>query len=144
MTDQWDAIVDVLVAGTGAAGLTAAITAADRGLDVLVVESTSRWGGTTSVSGGGLWMSANPLMLRDGDTDSAEEALRYMDEVIGDAGSASSPERRKAFVQTAPEVVAFQIGDTAFEHGQGEADAIGEVPVEAPLPDSGRPRDLGE
>ncbi|MGJ6969305.1 FAD-dependent oxidoreductase [Streptosporangium sp. G11] len=107
MTDQWDTTVDVLVAGSGAAGLTAAITAADRGLEVLVVESTSRWGGTTSVSGGGLWMPANPLMLRAGVQDSAEEALRYMDDVIGDAGPASSPERRTAFAQTAPEVVAF-------------------------------------
>ncbi|MFG1613251.1 FAD-dependent oxidoreductase [Nonomuraea wenchangensis] len=66
MTDHWDSIVDVLVAGSGAAGLTAAIAAADRGLDALVVESTPRWGGTTSVSGGGLWMPANPLMLRAG------------------------------------------------------------------------------
>ncbi|MEV4177488.1 FAD-dependent oxidoreductase [Nonomuraea sp. NPDC049709] len=107
MTDPWDSTVDVLVAGSGAAGLSAAIAAADDGLDVLVVESTSKWGGTTSVSGGGLWMPANPLMLRDGVPDSAEEALRYMDEVIAEAGPASSPERRKAFVRTAPEVVAF-------------------------------------
>lgn len=107
MTDQWDTIVDVLVAGSGAAGLTAAIAAADRGLDALVVESTPRWGGTTSVSGGGLWMPANPLMLRARVQDSAEEALRYMDDVIGDAGPASSPERRAAFVRTVPEVVAF-------------------------------------
>ncbi|WP_436763590.1 FAD-dependent oxidoreductase [Streptosporangium sp. V21-05] len=107
MTEPWDTTVDVLVAGSGAAGLTAAITAADLGLDVLVVESTPRWGGTTSVSGGGLWMPANPLMLRAGVRDSAEEALRYMDDVIGDVGPASSPERRNAFVRTAPEVVAF-------------------------------------
>ncbi|MFF3445143.1 FAD-dependent oxidoreductase [Streptosporangium sp. NPDC002721] len=105
--DHWDTTVDVLVAGSGAAGLTAAITAADRGLDVLVVESTPLWGGTTSVSGGGLWMPANPLMLRAGVPDSAEEALRYMDDVIGDAGPASSPERRAAFARTVPEVVSF-------------------------------------
>ncbi|GAA3446960.1 FAD-dependent oxidoreductase [Planomonospora venezuelensis] len=107
MTDQWDRTVDVLVAGSGAAGLTAAIAAADAGLEVLVAESTARWGGTTSVSGGGLWMPANPLMLRDGVADSTEEALRYINEVVAEAGPASSPERRKAYVQTAPEVVAF-------------------------------------
>ncbi|MGI5270254.1 FAD-dependent oxidoreductase [Nonomuraea sp. CA-218870] len=107
MTDQWDYLVDVLVAGTGAAGLTAAIAAADQGLDVLMVESTPKWGGTTAVSGGGLWVPANPLMIRDGVRDSAEEALTYMDDVIGDAGPASSPERRKAFVRTGPEVVRF-------------------------------------
>ncbi|MEV4112699.1 FAD-dependent oxidoreductase [Nonomuraea sp. NPDC049695] len=107
MTDHWDRTVDVLVAGSGAAGLAAAITAAAAELDVLVVESTARWGGTTSISGGGLWMPANPLMLRDGVPDSAEEALRYMDEVIAETGPASSPERRRAYVDTAPEVVAF-------------------------------------
>lgn len=47
MTDHWDTTVDVLVAGSGAAGLTAAITAADLGLDVLVVESTPRYSATT-------------------------------------------------------------------------------------------------
>ncbi|MEV4383219.1 FAD-dependent oxidoreductase [Streptosporangium sp. NPDC049644] len=107
MTDQWDNLVDVLVVGSGAAGLTAAIAAADRGMDVLMVESTPRWGGTTSVSGGGLWMPANPLMIRAGARDSAEEALRYMNDVIGDAGPASSHERRAAFLQTVPEVVTF-------------------------------------
>ncbi|GAA0822492.1 FAD-dependent oxidoreductase [Streptosporangium amethystogenes subsp. fukuiense] len=107
MTDQWDNLVDVLVVGSGAAGLTAAIAAADRGMDVLMVESTPRWGGTTSVSGGGLWMPANPLMIRAGARDSAEEALRYMNDVIGDAGPASSHERRTAFLQTVPEVVTF-------------------------------------
>ena len=75
MTRQWDREVDVLVAGSGAAGLTAAITAADAGLSTLVVESTDRWGGTTMRSGGGLWMPNNPVMRRCGIQDSREEAL---------------------------------------------------------------------
>ncbi|MEV6970114.1 FAD-dependent oxidoreductase [Hamadaea sp. NPDC051192] len=103
----WDDTVDLLVAGSGAAGLTAAIAAANRGLDVLVVESTAKWGGTTAVSGGGLWVPANPLMLRAGVQDSPTEALTYLAEVIEYAGPASSPERRRAFVETGPEMVAF-------------------------------------
>lgn len=103
----WDREVDVVVAGTGAAGLTAAITTADLGLQTLVLEATDRWGGTTNLSGGGLWMPANPLMARLGIPDSAEEALTYMDACIGDVGPASSPERRRAFVQTVPEVFRF-------------------------------------
>ncbi|GAA4054916.1 FAD-dependent oxidoreductase [Nonomuraea soli] len=97
--------VDLLVVGTGAAGLTAAIAAADAGLQVLVVESTGKWGGTTAVSGGGLWMPVNPLMLRAGVKDSAGEALEYMEQAIGEAGPASSPERRRAFLDSGPEVV---------------------------------------
>jgi 3-oxosteroid 1-dehydrogenase len=64
------------------------------GARTLVVESTARWGGTSMRSGGGLWMPANPLMLREGRHDTAEKALRYLDAVIGDVGPASSPERR--------------------------------------------------
>ncbi|GAA0995624.1 FAD-binding protein [Acrocarpospora macrocephala] len=105
MEEQWDKVVDILVAGSGAAGLTAAITAADAGLDVLVVESTAKWGGTTAISGGGLWMPVNPLMVRAGVADSREEALRYMQEAIGEAGPASSGERRRAFLDSGPEVV---------------------------------------
>ncbi|GAA1961523.1 FAD-binding protein [Agromyces allii] len=108
MTASWDREVDVLVAGTGAAGMTAAITAADRGLSTLIVESTDRWGGTTMRSGGGLWMPNNPVMKRRGIADSRAEALTYLESAIGpvDAiGPASSQARREAFVDTIPELV---------------------------------------
>ncbi|MFD0523131.1 FAD-dependent oxidoreductase [Paractinoplanes durhamensis] len=103
MTESWDREVDVLVVGSGAAGLSAAIAAATQGLRVLVVESTAKWGGTTALSGGGLWMPTNPFV----DGDSVEKALTYMESAIGEAGPASSPERRRAFVETIPEVFAF-------------------------------------
>jgi 3-oxosteroid 1-dehydrogenase len=103
----WDTEVDVLVVGSGAAGLTAAITAADAGQRTLVLESTEKWGGTTNLSGGGLWMPTNPIMAELGLPDSVDEALTYMDAVIGDAGPASSPERRRAYVESVPEVVRF-------------------------------------
>lgn len=107
MAHEWDREVDVLVVGTGAAALSAAITAADAGLHTLVIESTDRWGGSTNLSGGGLWMPTNPLMAQLGIPDSVEDALTYMDACIGDAGPASSPERRRAFVETVPEVFRF-------------------------------------
>ncbi|MFC5004051.1 FAD-binding protein [Dactylosporangium cerinum] len=107
MAVQWDREVDVLVVGTGAAGMTAAIAAADAGRRVLVVESTGKWGGTTALSGGGLWMPTNPLMAGFGQVDSVDKALTYMAAAIGDAGPASSPERRRAFVESVPEVFTF-------------------------------------
>ncbi len=105
---QWDREVDVLVVGTGAAGLTAAVTAAEAGLEVLVLESTDKWGGSTNLSGGGLWMPTHPLMPES--SDSVEEALAYLDACVGDVGPASSPERRRAFVETVPEAMRFLEG----------------------------------
>ncbi|TFC54681.1 MULTISPECIES: FAD-binding protein [unclassified Cryobacterium] len=110
MTAHWDREVDVLVAGSGAAGLTAAITAADAGLTALIVESTGRWGGTTMLSGGGLWMPNNPLMKKLGIQDSRADALAYMAAAIGDAGPASSIERREAFVDAVPRVFGLLAG----------------------------------
>ncbi|MFW6009993.1 MAG: FAD-binding protein, partial [Actinomycetota bacterium] len=103
----WDQTVDVLVAGTGAAGLAAAMGAADAGLSVLVVESTARWGGSTSMSGGGMWLPANPLMAREGAGDSREEALAYLEATVGDAGPATSRARKEAFVDSVADLVSL-------------------------------------
>lgn len=97
MTDV-DLTTDVLVAGTGAAGMAAAMTAADLGLDVLMVESTDRWGGSSAMSGGGMWLPANPLMAREGAGDSRKEALTYLEATVGDAGPSTTRAHKEAFV----------------------------------------------
>ena len=107
MGPTWDHETDLVVVGSGAAGMLAAIVAASRGQRTIVVEREPTWGGTSAWSGGGLWMPNNPLMQRDGAGDSPEKALTYMDACIGEVGPASSPERRKAYVATAPKVVQF-------------------------------------
>jgi 3-oxosteroid 1-dehydrogenase len=98
MDSSWDDAADLVVGGTGVAALAAAITAADAGLTVLMLESTDRWGGSSAMSGGGLWLPNNPLMRRDGVGDSREEALVYLEATVGDAGPATSRERKEAFV----------------------------------------------
>jgi 3-oxosteroid 1-dehydrogenase len=105
MAVQWDREVDVLVAGSGAAGMTAAVTAADLGLSVLVAESTERWGGTTMRSGGGLWLPDNPVMKHAGIRDSRAEALTYLQAAIGDPDIPSSTARREAFVDAVTPLV---------------------------------------
>ena len=104
---SWDADYDILVVGSGAAGLAAAATAAADGLSTLVIEKTKYWGGTTSYSGGGVWIPANPLMVADGADDSIETGLEYLNNIVEDAGPASSPQRKLAFLTNGPEMVCF-------------------------------------
>lgn len=98
MADQWDDTYDVVVAGTGVAALSAAITAADSGLRVVMLESTDRWGGSSAMSGGGLWLPNNPLMQRDRVGDSRGDALAYLEATVGDCGPSTSRARKEAFV----------------------------------------------
>lgn len=73
-----DAVVDVLVVGSGAAGGAAAAVAAGAGASVLVLEKASFTGGTTGKSGGVMWVPANPVMRDSGIADEREAALRYL------------------------------------------------------------------
>jgi 3-oxosteroid 1-dehydrogenase len=114
MAASWDESVDVVVVGSGAAGLVASIVVADLGLKPLIIEKSNRWGGTSAISGGGLWVPANPLMLADGASDTLEEAMMYLNSVIGEVGPASSPERRAAFLTNAPRLVSF-LADEGFQ-----------------------------
>ncbi|QLL08531.1 FAD-binding protein [Mycobacterium vicinigordonae] len=80
---------DVLVAGSGGGGVTGAYTAAREGLDVLLVEATDKFGGTTAYSGGGgVWFPCNPVLQRagswDGVEDTIDDALTYYHAVVGD------------------------------------------------------------
>ena len=70
---------DVVVLGSGAAGLVAAIAAADGGASVALIEKSELIGGTTSMSGGIIWMPVNHLQAAAGITDSREQALAYLD-----------------------------------------------------------------
>jgi succinate dehydrogenase/fumarate reductase flavoprotein subunit len=82
---DWTEEHDVLVAGSGGGGVTGAYTAAREGLDVLLVESTDKFGGTTAYSGGGgVWFPCNPVLVRAGTDDTIEDALTYYHAVVGD------------------------------------------------------------
>lgn len=98
MSDAWDHEVDYLVVGTGAAGLSAAIAAKKNGLDTLLIESTDKWGGTTAISGGGLWLPNNPLMQRAHVDDNPDAAFAYLEDTVGDGGTWVSKERKWAFI----------------------------------------------
>jgi 3-oxosteroid 1-dehydrogenase len=104
---DWDREVDVLVVGSGAAGLCAALAAAAGGARVLALEKAPVLGGTTAMSGAGTWIPANHHMLAAGLADSKDEALMYLRAVAPDGWAAVEEPLWRTFVDHAPETLAF-------------------------------------
>jgi 3-oxosteroid 1-dehydrogenase len=82
MKDNWDHEIDLLVVGSGGAGMTAALVANHLGLDVLIVEKTAFYGGSTARSGGAVWIPDNYLLAEDGIDDSYDSARQYMQNTV--------------------------------------------------------------
>jgi 3-oxosteroid 1-dehydrogenase len=96
---------DVVVVGSGGAGLVAALKAAFEGLSVVVIEKTEHYGGTTAVSGGVAWipnnmylhqLSTNWYLPKVGLADSEEKGCAYLDSAVGDR---VPKERRDTYVR---------------------------------------------
>ncbi|NGY04873.1 FAD-binding protein [Solimonas terrae] len=82
--------VDVLVVGSGAGAMTAALRAAHAGASVLIVEKAAVYGGTSATSGGGLWIPGNHLMADCGIEDSDADAMQYMAQLVGEDAPAAN------------------------------------------------------
>lgn len=105
-----DRTCDVLVAGSGAGGLAAAVTARKHGLEVVLAEKEPVFGGTTALSGGWLWIPNHPMQREIGVSDSMEDAATYL---LHEAGEKFDPERVNAFLQAGPKMVEFFTRETA-------------------------------
>ncbi len=101
---------DVLVVGSGAAGMAAAITARHRGLDVLIAEKEPQFGGTTARSGGWLWIPGTSLARAWGIVEEPEAARTYLRHQAGNSFDAA---RVDAFLSAGPEAVDFFTTETA-------------------------------
>src|SRR5256885_1963996 len=98
----WDHEVDILVAGSGAGGMVGAIAARAAGLSVLLVEKSKRFGGSTGLSGGGIWIPDNPVLRRRGHGDDRAKVRQYLEAIAGDRVPS---ERLDAYAYRGPEVL---------------------------------------
>jgi len=110
--DQETFDCDVLVIGTGASGMSTAVTAASQGLKVLVVEKEPRFGGTTARSGGWLWIPGTRLATEQGIHEPAGAARDYMKH---EATTHFDAARVDAFLEYGPKAVEFFTRDTPVQ-----------------------------
>ncbi|WP_281412089.1 FAD-dependent oxidoreductase [Aminobacter aminovorans] len=109
---------DLLVVGSGAGGMSAAVTAAHMGLKVIVVEKDSQFGGTTAWSGGVVWVPCNPVSQRAGVVDAISDARTYLLHERATLNLAAVD----AYLNAAPEAIDFferetEVKFTASLHG---------------------------
>ncbi len=96
-------VFDLLVFGSGAGGLMAALVAADAGLKVCVCERTDQLGGTTATSGGTLWVPGSDARSFVEKREELEQVRTYLKNEIGDCDELL----REAFLDAAPDTIRF-------------------------------------
>ncbi|MDE2466596.1 MAG: FAD-dependent oxidoreductase [Alphaproteobacteria bacterium] len=118
---------DVIVVGSGAAGMTAALRAEKAGLKVLILEKASHFGGTTALSGGGIWIPGSPQAKAERLDDSPELARSYILKVVGDT---ARTELIDAYLTNGPEMVSWlaQNSDVKFLISLPSSDWYPEIP----------------
>src|ERR1700755_1280065 len=104
MSEPSDHTVDVLVIGSGGGGMTAALAAHASGLDTLVVEKSAQFGGSTALSGGGIWVAGAPSQRKAGYVPDPDDVVPYLKQIT--CGLVSHA-RLRQYVDSAPAMMEF-------------------------------------
>ncbi|OSC39605.1 FAD-binding protein [Mycobacterium decipiens] len=102
--DGFDHVVDVLVVGSGGGGMTAALTADACGLSTLIVEKSNCFGGSTALSGGGIWVPGAPAQRRAGYAPAPDGVVDYLRRITD---GLVSEVRIRQYVAAAPQMLEF-------------------------------------
>jgi 3-oxosteroid 1-dehydrogenase len=124
----FDHEVDVLVVGSGGGGMTAALKADAEGLDTLVVEKSAQFGGSTALSGGGIWVPGAPSQRRAGYVPAPDYTFEYLKQITD---GLVSDARLRQYVRAAPEMMDFLEKSSSwfeFVWKPGYADYYPELP----------------
>ncbi|MFF7310268.1 3-oxosteroid 1-dehydrogenase [Streptomyces sp. NPDC008137] len=118
---------DVVVIGSGAAGMTAALTAAGQGLSCVVLEKAPTFGGSAARSGAGIWIPNNPVLLAAGVPDTPAKAAAYLAAVVGPDVPA---DRQRAFLAHGPATISYVMAHSPlrFRWMEGYSDYYPELP----------------
>lgn len=98
---------DVVVIGSGSAACSAALRCAHGGLRVLVVEKSDKLGGTSAMSGAGIWIPANHVAEREGEPDCREDAIEYIRRASPPGWAETENRLWEAFVEHGPDMLKF-------------------------------------
>jgi 3-oxosteroid 1-dehydrogenase len=124
-----EADFDTVVIGSGAAGLTAALTASAAGAQVLILEKSECIGGTSAMSGAGTWIPCNRLAGEAGLSDSREEALTYLRAASPEGWADKEEPLWRSFIDHAAEMIDFVEEHTPLRYQLlGEPDPQAEKP----------------
>ena len=124
---NWDYSVDVIAVGSGSAGFSVGLTAKLSGLKPLIIEKTDKYGGSSALSGGGVWIPNNHYLPKEAN-DSDAEALKYINATVGDRVPLDI---RETYIKRGKEVLRFLHDNTKhvrFKYVPGYSDYFPELP----------------
>jgi 3-oxosteroid 1-dehydrogenase len=124
-----DRVTDIVIVGSGSAAASAGLRAAHGGLSVLMLEKTAWLGGTSAMSGAGVWVPANHHAREAGIADNAEDALEYLRSASPEGWRASEDALWRSFTEAAPRMLAFVEAQTPLRFAlTSEPDPLAERP----------------